>query len=73
MDFRRGAEMPTTLTSPGWPDHHYPNKIVCRWILFAEEGYRIMARLTEFLIEADSDYLIFGNGMWGSTLLKISG
>ena len=53
---------PIMLTSPGWPDHNYPNTIVCRYLLVAEQGHRITVTFLDFSIEEDWDTLICGNG-----------
>ena len=50
------------VTSPGWPDANYPNRVDCLWLLVAEEGHRIVLRFIEFLLYGPADYLYCGNG-----------
>ena len=62
------------LTSPGWPNANYPNRVDCLWLLVAEEGHRIVLRFIEFLLDGPADYLYCGNGdRFQDAFLKLTG
>ena len=62
------------LTSPGWPNANYPNRVDCLWLLVAEEGHRIVLRFIEFQLVGSGDFLYCGNGdKFQDALLTLTG
>ena len=57
IDFTHDAISPVMVTSPGWPEYNYPNKVECRWFVVANKGYRVMMTLVDFSIQDDWDYM----------------
>ena len=51
----------TNLTSPGYP-LQYPSNLDCQWVVVANDGMVIVARIKFFDLERSFDFLRVGDG-----------